>query len=136
MGGMELKGLYLLSVNVNSSRADFPFKGCLANDCVFHFNKYERDPWIQSSILLSETPNCKFFIRHIEVYTAPGQSFVFTIKFHREVPPNSIGFGLLQRKWATLSLGQDIEVRPFQFDPIQHTLANVVLEVDFLQKKK
>ena len=68
--------------------------------------------------------------------TSPGQCFVFTVKSHRDVPPSSIGFGLLQRKWATLSLGQDIDVRPFQFDTNQHTLANIVLEVDFLQKKR
>ncbi|XP_057377840.1 vesicle-fusing ATPase 1-like [Daphnia carinata] len=74
-------------------------------------------------------------VKHVEVYTAPNQSFVFTIRSHRDVPPSSIGFGLLQRKWATLSLGQDIDVRPFQFDINQHTLANIVLEVDFLQKK-
>nr|CAH0108085.1 unnamed protein product [Daphnia galeata] len=74
-------------------------------------------------------------VKHVEICTSPGQCFVFTIKSHRDVSPNSIGFGLLQRKWATLSLGQDIEVRPFQFDTNQHTLANIVLEVDFLQKK-
>ncbi|KAK4035657.1 vesicle-fusing ATPase 1 [Daphnia magna] len=74
-------------------------------------------------------------VKHVEVYTSPSQSFVFTIKSHRDVPPSTIGFGLLQRKWATLSLGQDIDVRPFQFDINQHTLANIVLEVDFLQKK-
>ncbi|XP_046444786.1 vesicle-fusing ATPase 1-like [Daphnia pulex] len=74
-------------------------------------------------------------VKHVEVSTSPGQCFVFTVKSHRDVPPSTIGFSLLQRKWATLSLLQDIDVRPFQFDTNQHTLANIVLEVDFLQKK-
>ena len=87
-------------------------------------------------IVIVFTNNVSIANRHIEVTTGPGQSFVFTIKSHREVAPLSIGFSLLQRKWATLSLGQDIDVRPFQFDANQHTLANIVLEADFLQKKR
>ena len=72
----------------------------------------------------------------MEVRTGPGMNFVFSIKIHPEVPQGSVGFSLLQRKWATLSLNQDIELRPFYFDPNQHTLVNIVLEADFLQKKK
>lgn len=73
--------------------------------------------------------------KHVEVRTGPGMNFVFSIKIHPEVPQGSVGFSLLQRKWATLSLNQDIELRPFYFDPNQHTLVNIVLEADFLQKK-
>lgn len=74
--------------------------------------------------------------RHIEVHTGPGQSFVFSIRSSKEVPPGSVGFSMLQRKWAVLSLGQDIDVRPFVVDANQHTLTTFVLEADFLQKKR
>lgn len=81
-----------------------------------------------------------FFIiccRHIEVTTAPNYHFVFTVKTHHEIPPGTVGFSLPQRKWATLSLNQEIEVRPYHFDPTSNTecLCNIVLEADFLQKK-
>ncbi|XP_076642480.1 vesicle-fusing ATPase 1 [Halictus rubicundus] len=76
-------------------------------------------------------------IRHIEVTTAPNQHFVFTVKRHHEVPRGTVGFSLPQRKWATLSLNQDIEVRPYHFSPTSSTecLCVIVLEADFLQKK-
>jgi vesicle-fusing ATPase len=49
-----------------------------------------------------------------------------------------VGFSLPQRKWATLSLNQDIEVKPYHFDPTSSSeyLCTIVLEADFLQKKK
>ncbi|XP_003401908.1 vesicle-fusing ATPase 1-like isoform X1 [Bombus affinis] len=76
-------------------------------------------------------------VRHIEVTTAPNHHFVFTIKRHHEVPRGTVGFSLLQRKWATLSLNQEIEVRPYHFNPTSSTecLCTIVLEADFLQKK-
>ena len=42
----------------------------------------------------------------------------------------------LQRKWAMLSLNQDLQVAPHHFDPKRDYLANIVLEADFLQKKR
>lgn len=42
----------------------------------------------------------------------------------------------LQRKWAVLSLGQQVNIRPHVFDPRQDCLAAMVVEVDFLMKKK
>lgn len=75
--------------------------------------------------------------RHIEVTTAPNYHFVFTVRTHHEIPRGTVGFSLPQRKWATLSLNQEIEVRPYHFDPTCNTecLCNIVLEADFLQKK-
>lgn len=75
--------------------------------------------------------------RHIEVTTAPNHHFVFTVRQHHEVPRGSVGFSLPQRKWATLSLNQEIEVRPYHFNPTSSTecLCVIVLEADFLQKK-
>ncbi|XP_063218099.1 vesicle-fusing ATPase 1-like [Bacillus rossius redtenbacheri] len=76
-------------------------------------------------------------VRHVEVTTGPSQHFVFSIKFHSDVPRGTVAFSLLQRKWATLSINQDIEVKPYNFDPSSSNecLCSIVLEVDFMQKK-
>ncbi|KAJ9581859.1 hypothetical protein L9F63_003790, partial [Diploptera punctata] len=76
-------------------------------------------------------------VKHIEVSTGPNQHFVFTVKFHSDIPRCAVGFSLPQRKWATLSLNQDIEVKPYHFDPTSTSecLCTIVLEADFLQKK-
>lgn len=76
-------------------------------------------------------------VKHIEVSTGPSQHYVFTIRFHSDVPRGTVGFSLPQRKWATLSLNQDIEVKHYHFDPTSSSecLCTIVLEADFLQKK-
>lgn len=43
---------------------------------------------------------------------------------------------VVQRKWAVLSLGQQVSVRPRVFDPKQDYLGAMIVEVDFLMKKK
>jgi vesicle-fusing ATPase len=70
-------------------------------------------------------------IRLVEICTGSGTNIVFSLKFHQEVPPGTIGLSLLQCKWAALSLNQEVEVRKFHFDPDQHTLVRDVLEADF-----
>ena len=69
--------------------------------------------------------------------TGTGKHFVFAIERTPEMPRLCVGFSLLQRKWATLSVNQDIDIKPYRFNPQSPTecLCNVVLEVDFLQKK-
>uniref|UniRef100_A0A1L8DW68 Vesicle-fusing ATPase n=2 Tax=Nyssomyia neivai TaxID=330878 RepID=A0A1L8DW68_9DIPT len=76
-------------------------------------------------------------VKYIEVSTGPGQRFVFAVERHDDIPPNCVGFSLVQRKWATLSINQDIDVKPFSFDARKNAecIVNVVLEVDFVQKK-
>ncbi|EFX63976.1 hypothetical protein DAPPUDRAFT_118650 [Daphnia pulex] len=74
-------------------------------------------------------------VKHIEVSTSSGPCFVFTVNSHKNVLPSTIGFNKLQRKWATLSFGQEIDVRPYQFDNNKQTLAKIILEVDFYHKK-
>lgn len=44
--------------------------------------------------------------KYIDVSTGPGQHFIFAVERSNEVPPRCIGFSLLQRKWATLSINQ------------------------------
>lgn len=75
--------------------------------------------------------------RYIEVSTGPGQHFVFAIEREKAVAHYGVGFSLVQRKWATLSINQDIDVKPYHFNPKSTTecLCNVTFEVDFLQKK-
>lgn len=75
--------------------------------------------------------------KYIDVSTGPGQHFVFAIEKSTEVPQRCVGFSLLQRKWATLSINQDIEVKAFRFEGSgnEHVVCSVQLEVDFLQKK-
>lgn len=81
--------------------------------------------------------NGRFFCRFIRVSTGPGQHFVFAIIKTPEVPKNSVGFSLVQRKWAAISVNQDIDVKVFRFNTSSKTefLDTVTLEVDFLAKK-
>lgn len=72
---------------------------------------------------------------HISVSTGPGLHFVFTIEADAKVAPGTVGFSLPQRKWATLSLNQEIHVSPFDFKPEKHYLTKIVLEVDYFNKK-
>lgn len=43
---------------------------------------------------------------YVDVSTGPGSHFIFAIERSVEVPPRAVGFSLLQRKWATLSINQ------------------------------
>lgn len=72
--------------------------------------------------------------RHIEVNTGSGH-FVFSIKSHLEVQKNCVGFSLPQRKWAFLSLNQDIDVKPYEFNNSE-CLSSMILEADFMLKKR
>lgn len=69
--------------------------------------------------------------------TGPGHHYVFAILRTPDIPRNNIGFSLVQRKWATLSVNQDIEVEVFRFNTSSKTecLDTITLEVDFLAKK-
>lgn len=53
------------------------------------------------------------------------------------MPKNQVGFSLVQRKWAAISVNQDIDVKVFRFNTSSNTefLDTVTLEVDFLAKK-
>jgi len=74
-------------------------------------------------------------VKHIEVRTSPAHHFIFSILPHSSIAPGLVAFNALQRKWAVITLNQDIEVRPHQFNPKTDTLANMVLEIDFFIKK-
>lgn len=72
---------------------------------------------------------------HLEVTTGPNHHFIFTIRSHPSISHGSIGFSAPQRKWAMLSLGQEIDVRPHPLNPNKDYISNMLLEVNFLSKK-
>ncbi|XP_031420137.1 vesicle-fusing ATPase-like isoform X3 [Clupea harengus] len=73
--------------------------------------------------------------QHVTVKTTPNHKFVFTTKSHHTVTPGTIAFSLPQRKWAGLSIGQEVEVANYNFDKAKQCIGLVSLEIDFLQKK-
>uniref|UniRef100_A0A673NAW9 Vesicle-fusing ATPase n=1 Tax=Sinocyclocheilus rhinocerous TaxID=307959 RepID=A0A673NAW9_9TELE len=73
--------------------------------------------------------------QHVTVRTTPAHKFVFTVKSHHSVLPGTIAFSLPQRKWAGLSIGQEIEVANYNFDKSKQCIGAMTIEIDFLQKK-
>uniref|UniRef100_A0A914WJ20 Vesicle-fusing ATPase n=1 Tax=Plectus sambesii TaxID=2011161 RepID=A0A914WJ20_9BILA len=74
-------------------------------------------------------------IKHVEVKTGPAHRYVFSIKNHPSVRRNEIAFAMPQRKWAALSLDQDVHVAPFNFDPNTQYIGSITLDADFQTKK-
>ncbi|XP_043911166.1 vesicle-fusing ATPase [Protopterus annectens] len=73
--------------------------------------------------------------QHVIVRTSPAHKYVFTLRTHSSVVPNSIAFSLPQRKWAGLSIGQEVEVCLYNFDKTKQCVGTMTIEIDFLQKK-
>lgn len=73
---------------------------------------------------------------HISVTTGPGSRFVFTVECDERVPKGHLGFSMPQRKWAVLSLNQELEVLPHRFEETKDYIGGLVLHVDFFNKKK
>uniref|UniRef100_A0A0N5AV97 Vesicle-fusing ATPase n=1 Tax=Syphacia muris TaxID=451379 RepID=A0A0N5AV97_9BILA len=74
--------------------------------------------------------------RHILVKTDISHQYVFTIRNYPSLRNDEIAFSIPQRKWATLSLDQEVEVQPYNFDPSTSCISTIVLTVDFHSKKK
>ncbi|XP_034271883.1 vesicle-fusing ATPase isoform X3 [Pantherophis guttatus] len=72
---------------------------------------------------------------HVVVKTSPSHKYVFTLRSHTSVVPGSIAFSLPQRKWAGLSIGQEIDVSLYNFDKTKQCIGTMTIEIDFLQKK-
>ena len=47
-----------------------------------------------------------------------------------------LAFAMPQRKWAQLSLDEDVKVAPFTFNPNTEYVGAITLEADFQTKKK
>ncbi|NWY06528.1 NSF ATPase, partial [Nothoprocta ornata] len=73
--------------------------------------------------------------QHVVVKTSPNHKYIFTLRTHPSVVPGSIAFSLPQRKWAGLSIGQEIEVSLYTFDKAKQCIGTMTIEIDFLQKK-
>ncbi|KAH8408941.1 hypothetical protein KR009_004094 [Drosophila setifemur] len=74
-------------------------------------------------------------VKYADISPAPGQHFIFALEKTVEVPSGYVGFSLVQRKWAMVSINQELEVRPYRFDANSDVITCVSFETDFLQKK-
>uniref|UniRef100_A0A4W6DXH4 Vesicle-fusing ATPase n=1 Tax=Lates calcarifer TaxID=8187 RepID=A0A4W6DXH4_LATCA len=72
--------------------------------------------------------------QHVTVRNST-HKYVFTLRTHQSVIPGTIAFSLPQRKWAGLSIGQEVEVTNYKFDKSKHCISTMTIEIDFLQKK-
>nr|CDJ95250.1 ATPase domain containing protein [Haemonchus contortus] len=73
-------------------------------------------------------------VKHIQMQTGPGHRYVFTIRNHPSMKRQEIAFAIAQRKWAVLSLDQEVLVAPFAFKSNQY-IGSITLSADFQLKK-
>ena len=62
--------------------------------------------------------------------------FVFTVTKYGLMSQGKIGFNTLQRRWAGIELDRPYQIRPYVFDKNLQSITTLVLDVDFLNKKK
>ncbi|CAF1205720.1 unnamed protein product [Adineta steineri] len=75
-------------------------------------------------------------IRHIELSSSvTNAKFVFTVVQYGSMPQGKIGFNTLQRRWAGIELDRPYQIRPYAFDKNVQSIATLILEIDFLNKK-
>ena len=67
---------------------------------------------------------------------SPTQRYVFTLETDPGVPVGEIGFNIVQRKWAMLSLNQEVDVRPFEVQKSNMFVANITVQTKFFSPKK
>ncbi|CAB3407570.1 unnamed protein product [Caenorhabditis bovis] len=73
-------------------------------------------------------------IKHVRVQTGPAHHFIFTIKNDMSMKRGEIAFAVPQRKWAALSLDQEVRVVPHRFEPSEY-IGSIVVSADFNNKK-
>ncbi|VDM91833.1 unnamed protein product [Onchocerca ochengi] len=73
-------------------------------------------------------------IKHLLVKTGPAHHFVFSVRNHPSLKTDEIAFALSQRKWAKLSLDQEVEVQQFNFNNNQF-IGSITFAADFQSKK-
>ncbi|XP_061787634.1 vesicle-fusing ATPase-like [Nerophis lumbriciformis] len=74
------------------------------------------------------------FEQHVTVRNVT-HKYVFSLTTHPSVNVGTIAFSLPQRKWAGLSIGQDVEVSNYMFDKSKQCISSMTLQIDFWQKK-
>ncbi|KAJ3090173.1 transport between ER and Golgi ATPase protein [Quaeritorhiza haematococci] len=69
-------------------------------------------------------------------YIIIDEQFAFTIRTHESVQPGELGTSMFHRRFAGLSLGQELRVRPFDpfSDGLNCYLGTLHLQVSFLRK--
>lgn len=111
----------------------------LTNRAIVNVGDFPDDvKWAQSASLppsLSYAYLVLLLLRYADISPAAGQHFIFALEKTVEVPSGYVGFSLVQRKWAMLSINQELEVRPYRFDANSDVITSVSFETDFLQKK-
>lgn len=83
---------------------------------------------------VSLTAKSQFF-RHVSLKTDLAHRFVFPIRNDLSLKDDEIAFAIAQRKWAMLSLGQEVEVQPFGIQSNQH-ISLITVAADFQFKKR
>ncbi|XP_064550022.1 vesicle-fusing ATPase 2 [Drosophila montana] len=74
-------------------------------------------------------------VKYVDISPGPGQHYIFALEKIVDLPRGHVGFSLVHRKWASLSINQEIDVRPYRFDASSDIVTSVSFETDFLQKK-
>ncbi|KND03204.1 AAA family ATPase SEC18 [Spizellomyces punctatus DAOM BR117] len=69
-------------------------------------------------------------------YLTIEDQFAFTVRFSDVVTPGEIGTTLFHRRYAALSLNQDVRVRPYDpfIENVNSYLGSISLQIDFLRK--
>lgn len=73
-------------------------------------------------------------VKHVRVNPGPDHSYIFSIRNDPSIKPGEIAFGVPHRRWAVLSLDQEIRVTPFTFQSSDY-VGSIVLSADFNNKK-
>ncbi|KAK1881291.1 Vesicle-fusing ATPase [Dissostichus eleginoides] len=102
----------------------------------FQFMQAARCPTDELSLTNCAVINDKEpqFEQHVTVRNV-AHMYVFTLKKHPSVNAGTIAFSLPQRKWAGLSIGQEVKVTNYKFDKSKQCISTMTVEIDFLQKK-
>lgn len=90
---------------------------------------------LTNCLVVNENDFSPEHVKHVEVRTSAPQGYVFTIKVCEDVPPGSVGFSLVQRKWTNVALNSIIDVVPYRFEEGSY-LSTITVEADFLQKAR
>ncbi|CAL44963.1 Vesicle-fusing ATPase [Caenorhabditis elegans] len=73
-------------------------------------------------------------IKHVRVNPGPAHHYIFSIRNDGSIKPGEIAFGVPHRKWAALSLDQEVRVTPFTFQQSEY-VGSMILTADFNAKK-
>ena len=74
-------------------------------------------------------------VPHVEVRVGSGESFIFSIISDGAVPSGELGFSMPQRKWAQLSVNQEVMVSPYRFDRNTSFISQLTVEIDYFTRK-